>query len=80
MLSFAVASIGKFVFGKSIAMAPMAISDGAQNGMPLTEYSANASSNPAEKTPASSLLPDAFLLSDGHPDVCKETLAPLDPL
>lgn len=76
MLSFAVASIGKFVFGKSIAMA---ISDGAQNGMPLTEYSANASSNPAEKTPASSLLPDAFLLSDGHPDVCKETLAPLDP-
>ena len=52
-------------------MAPIAVQDGARNGMPLTEYSADPISTPAEKTPASALLPDDFLLPDGHPDVRK---------
>ena len=51
-------------------MAPMSAPDDASNGMPLTEYSANPSPSPTKKTSASSLLPDAFLLPDGHPDVC----------
>ena len=48
-------------------MAPISMPNGAPNGMPLTEYSANPTS---EKTVASSLVPEAFLLPDGHPDVC----------
>ena len=55
-------------------MAPMAMPNGVKNGMPLTEYSASPFSNSTEKTPASSLLPDAFLLPDGHPDVCGPSL------
>lgn len=48
-------------------MAPISMLNGVHNGMPLTEYSANPTS---EKTAASSSVPEAFLLSDGHPDVC----------
>lgn len=48
-------------------MAPIPTLNGVPNGMPLTEYSANPIS---EKTAASSSVPEAFLLSDGHPDVC----------
>ena len=51
-------------------MAPIAVPNGTHNQMPLTEYSANPISSPTEKTPASSLLPNAFLLPNGHPDVC----------
>lgn len=47
-------------------MAPTLMPNGVHNGMPLTEYSANPTS---EKTAASSSVPDAFLLPDGHPDV-----------
>ena len=47
-------------------MAPIILSNGVHNGMPLTEYSANPTS---EKTAASSSVPEAFLLPDGHPDV-----------
>ncbi|KAL6716709.1 threonine deaminase [Lecanora helva] len=49
-------------------MAPAAIPNGVNNSMPLTEYSANPSLSLHERTPASALLPDAFLLPDGHPD------------
>ena len=58
-------------------MAPTTITNGVHNSMPLTEYSANPTS---EKTAASSSVPEAFLLPDGHPDVCKvsqRTLAQL---
>ena len=48
-------------------MAPIPTLNDAPNGMPLTEYSANPTS---EKTAASSSIPEAFLLADGHPDVC----------
>ena len=48
-------------------MAPISMTNGVHNGMPLTEYSANPT---PEKTSASSSVPEAFLLSDGHPDVC----------
>ena len=54
-------------------MAPVLVPNGAHNGMPLTEYSANPTS---EKTAASSSVPAAFLLPDGHPDVRKHV--PLD--
>lgn len=47
-------------------MAPIPTLNGVPNGMPLTEYSANPTS---EKTAASSSVPEAFLLPDGHPDV-----------
>ena len=49
-------------------MAPIPMSNGVHNGMPLTEYSANPTT---EKTAASSSVPEAFLLPDGHPDVSK---------
>lgn len=48
-------------------MAPIPMTNGVHNGMPLTEYSANPT---PKKTAASSLVPEAFLLPDGHPDVC----------
>lgn len=51
-------------------MEPSTLPNGVHNKMPLTEYSANPISEPAEKTPASALLPEAYLLPDGHPDVC----------
>ena len=38
------------------------------NAMPLTEYSANPTP-PVDKLPASSQVPEAFLLPDGFPDV-----------
>jgi hypothetical protein len=50
-------------------MAPVPMANGVSNGMPLTEYTANPDKNPTEKTPASALLPEAFLTPDGHPDV-----------
>lgn len=40
------------------------------NGMPLTEYSANPSDAPNEKSNVSDSIPKEFLLPDGHPDVC----------
>ena len=46
-------------------MAPAPLVNG--NAMPLTEYSANPKLS--ERTAASSLVPEAFLLPDGHPDV-----------
>lgn len=46
-------------------MAPTPMPNG--NAMPLTEYS--AAPNGDEHTEASSLVPKAFLLPDGHPDV-----------
>ena len=51
---------------KSPLMAPISLTNGTHNDMPLTEYSANPIS---EKTAASSSVPEAFLLPDGHPDV-----------
>lgn len=50
-------------------MAPAAVLNGVPNTMPLTEYSTNPTSFPTEKTAASKLVPEAFLLPDGHPDV-----------
>ena len=50
----------------SEVMAPIPMSNGVHTGMPLTEYSARPT---CEKTAASSLVPEAFLLPDGHPDV-----------
>ena len=38
------------------------------NGMPLTEYAANPT-KPVDPLPASSQVPEAFLLPDGFPDV-----------
>ncbi|KAI4217458.1 MAG: hypothetical protein LQ351_000053 [Letrouitia transgressa] len=38
------------------------------NGMPLTEYSANPSDAPNEKSNVSDSIPKEFLLPDGHPD------------
>ncbi|KAI4101730.1 MAG: hypothetical protein L6R37_004811 [Teloschistes peruensis] len=38
------------------------------NAMPLTEYSANPSSLPSEKSDASTAVPPEFLLPDGYPD------------
>ena len=38
------------------------------NGMPLTEYAANPT-KPVDLLPASSQVPEAFLLPDGFPDV-----------
>ena len=38
------------------------------NGMPLTEYAANPT-NSVDPLPASSQVPEAFLLPDGFPDV-----------
>ncbi|MCJ1279092.1 hypothetical protein MMC21_006915 [Puttea exsequens] len=49
-------------------MAPEPVSNGVHNQMPLTEYSSNPSSDASTKTPASSLLPPEYLLSDSHPD------------
>ena len=49
------------------SMAPMSMPNGIHNDMPLTEYSADPTSG---KTTASSSVPAAFLLPDGHPDVC----------
>lgn len=53
----------------SQVMAPVPMANGVSNGMPLTEYTANPDKNPSEKTPASALLPESFLIPDGHPDV-----------
>lgn len=50
-------------------MSPISLSNGTHNGMPLTEYSANPSATPTGRTRTSSLLPEACLLPDGHPDV-----------
>lgn len=38
------------------------------NGMPLTEYAAKPT-KPVDPLPASSQVPEAFLLPDGFPDV-----------
>ena len=56
-------------------MVPIPTSNGVHVGMPLTEYSANPTS---EKTAASSSVPGAFLLPDGHPDVSKSFRRSLD--
>ena len=43
-----------------------------KNGMPMTEYSASPSpgiTQSVNSLPASSSIPPAFLLPDGHPDV-----------
>ena len=50
-----------------MALGPL--TNGMHNGMPLTEYSASPTSNSSEKSAASPLVPEAFLLADGHPDV-----------
>lgn len=52
--------------------------NGAHNSMPLTEYSANPIENPVEKSPASSLIPASFLLPNGHPDVRKNHILPVN--
>jgi hypothetical protein len=43
--------------------------DGSQNGLSLTEYSANISP-PNERPRPKALVPEAFLAPDGYPDVC----------
>ncbi len=50
---------------KVVDMAPLLPTNGT--GFPLTEYSAGRPVN--ESTEASKLVPEAFLLRDGHPDV-----------
>lgn len=65
-------------------MTPLSVSNGdgdgdgdnevpnLNNGMPMTEYSASPSPGTTKSVnspPASSSIPPAFLLPDGHPDV-----------
>ena len=45
------------------------------NAMPLTEYAANPIP-PVNKSPASSQIPEAFLLPDGFPDVSEPLIYP----
>ncbi|KAL9614518.1 MAG: hypothetical protein Q9167_000968 [Letrouitia subvulpina] len=44
------------------------------NSMPLTEYSANPSEPPSEKSHISDSIPKEFLLPDGHPDTSPQYL------
>ena len=53
----------------SIANGNNTLDSSDSNGMPLTEYTAHPLPTSTAKPKASSSVPAAFLLPDGHPDV-----------
>ena len=44
-----------------------------QTGLALTEYTANPSPRDESSQDKSSVIPEAFLLPNGYPDVCHDT-------
>lgn len=44
-----------------------------QTGLALTEYTANPSPPNESSRDKSSVIPEAFLLPNGYPDVCRST-------
>ena len=55
-------------------MDTQSLPNGDPTSLPLTAYSANPSQNDPPKTSASTSIPAQYLLPDGHPDVCSDTL------